>query len=91
MRASFLAGALLAAGYTGPASTLSYSPSNIKPPPLAREFRAVWVATVGNIGWPSRPGLSTAEQKAELVSIFNKAAELRLNSVLFQVRPACDA
>ncbi len=73
------------------ASTASYSPSNIKPPPLPREFRAVWVASVGNINWPSKAGLSTAEQKAELVGIFNKAAELRLNAVLFQVRPACDA
>ena len=26
-------------------------------PPLAREFRAVWVATVANIDWPSRAGL----------------------------------
>ncbi len=24
---------------------------------VAREFRAVWVATVVNIDWPSRPGL----------------------------------
>ena len=80
---------LLASSLSG--STLSYAPSNIKPPPLPREFRAVWVASVGNINWPSRVGLSTAEQKTELVSIFNKAAELRLNAVLFQVRPACDA
>lgn len=51
----------------------------------------MWVASVGNINWPSKPGLSTAEQKSELVGVFNKAAELRLNAVLFQVRPACDA
>jgi len=73
------------------ASGLSYAPAKINPPPLPREFRGVWVATVGNINWPSAPGLSTAEQKAELVSIFNQAAELRLNAVVFQVRPACDA
>ncbi len=30
-----------------------------------REFRAAWVATVSNINWPSKPGLSTAEQKAK--------------------------
>jgi uncharacterized lipoprotein YddW (UPF0748 family) len=72
-------------------STPVYSLSDLRPPRLPREFRAVWVATVGNINWPSRAGLSTAEQKAELVSILNKAAELRLNAVLFQVRPACDA
>ncbi|HKQ37417.1 MAG TPA: family 10 glycosylhydrolase [Verrucomicrobiae bacterium] len=91
MRASFFACALLAVTGSVLASTFSYSPSNLKPPPLPREFRAVWVASVGNINWPSKPGLSTADQKAELVGIFNKAAELRLNAVLFQVRPACDA
>src|SRR5947209_3609763 len=26
-------------------------------PPAPREFRAVWVATVENIDWPTRPGL----------------------------------
>ncbi|MFO1501456.1 MAG: hypothetical protein U1G07_24215 [Verrucomicrobiota bacterium] len=36
-------------------------------------------------------GLSTAEQKAELVAIMEKAAEVNLNVLLLQVRPACDA
>ncbi|HLA14358.1 MAG TPA: hypothetical protein VJZ25_04975, partial [Gemmatimonadaceae bacterium] len=27
-------------------------------PPVDREFRAVWVASVSNIDWPSKPGLS---------------------------------
>ena len=36
--------------------------NNNDPPPPKREFRAAWVATVGNIDWPSRPGLSTDEQ-----------------------------
>src|SRR6185503_2674958 len=84
-----LSGLLIAANLS--ASTFSYAPSTLKPPPLPREFRAVWIASVGNINWPSKAGLSTSEQKAELVAIFNKAAELRLNAVLFQVRPACDA
>ncbi len=33
------------------------------PPPLQREFRGVWLASVDNIDWPSQPGLSTQEQK----------------------------
>src|SRR5205085_11096728 len=41
--------------------------------------------------WPSKQGLSTAEQKAELTSLLNRAAQLKLNAVIFQVRPACDA
>ena len=28
-----------------------------------REFRAAWVATVANIDWPTKPGLSTKIQK----------------------------
>src|SRR5438067_9316957 len=61
------------------------------PPPLPREFRGVWVATVGNIDWPSKPGLPAEKQKAELLAILDKAKELRLNAVLFQVRPMADA
>jgi uncharacterized lipoprotein YddW (UPF0748 family) len=61
------------------------------PPPVPREFRAVWVATVANIDWPSRPGLPVAQQKSELIKIMDEAAALKLNAVVFQVRPACDA
>ena len=60
-------------------------------PTVAREFRGVWVASVANIDWPSRPGLSTWEQQAELVAILDRAAALRLNAVILQVRPAADA
>jgi uncharacterized lipoprotein YddW (UPF0748 family) len=61
------------------------------PPPVSREFRAVWVATVANIDWPSKPGLNAWQQQVELLSILNKAVELRLNAVILQVRPATDA
>ena len=76
---------------------LPYSPLGGDPatdtlaPPLPREFRAVWVATVSNIDWPSRPGLPVDSQKVELLAILDKAAEVRLNAVIFQVRPAADA
>src|SRR5260370_30366097 len=69
----------------------SYQPASINPPKPAREFRAAWVATVANIDWPSKPGLSTTEQKAELLAILDRAAQLKLNALIFQVRPACDA
>jgi uncharacterized lipoprotein YddW (UPF0748 family) len=72
-------------------AAVSYTPSNITPPSLAREFRGAWVATVNNIDWPSKPGLSTAEQQAELLLIFRRAEQLKLNAILLQVRPACDA
>lgn len=60
-------------------------------PPVPREFRAVWVATVDNIDWPSRRGLSADQQKAEMIRILDKAVQLHLNAVILQVRPACDA
>jgi uncharacterized lipoprotein YddW (UPF0748 family) len=56
-----------------------------------REFRGAWVATVYNLDWPSRPGLSAATQKAELRALLDRAAELKLNAILLQVRPASDA
>jgi uncharacterized lipoprotein YddW (UPF0748 family) len=56
-----------------------------------REFRGVWIATVGNMDWPSAPRLSVAQQQAELISLLNSAARLKLNSIVFQIRPACDA
>lgn len=65
--------------------------STSAPPPMPREFRAVWVATVANIDWPSKPGLPVAQQQSELLTILDRSAELRLNAVIFQVRPAADA
>ena len=62
-----------------------------EPSPIRREFRAVWVASVGNIDWPSRVGLTTAEQQAELITLLDSAVSLRLNAVILQVRPAADA
>ena len=61
------------------------------PPPVPREFRGVWVASVANIDWPSKPGLSTWEQQGEMIAILNKAVALHLNAVILQVRTATDA
>jgi uncharacterized lipoprotein YddW (UPF0748 family) len=61
------------------------------PPSPPREFRGVWIATVANIDWPSKRGLSTEQQKAELTDLLDRAARARLNAVVFQVRPSCDA
>ena len=61
------------------------------PPPAPREFRAAWVATVANIDWPSKLGLSTAQQQAEIINIVNRAKELNLNALVLQVRTSADA
>jgi len=60
-------------------------------PKPQREFRAVWVATVDNIDFPTKKNLSIEQQKAELTSIIDLAEKLRLNAVIFQVRPMADA
>ncbi|MGA2748669.1 MAG: family 10 glycosylhydrolase [Verrucomicrobiota bacterium] len=61
------------------------------PPPVEREFRGLWVATVNNIDWPSRRGLSARQQKEELIELLDQAAALHFNAIIFQVRPSCDA
>jgi len=60
-------------------------------PEVMREFRGVWVATVHNIDWPSKPGLPTEQAQQELIRILDAARDLGLNAVIFQVRPAADA
>jgi len=62
-----------------------------EPPPAPREFRGAWVATVANIDWPSRRDLTVEGQRAEMVAIVERAAKLRLNALILQVRPSADA
>jgi len=56
-----------------------------------REFRAVWVATVANIDWPSLPGLTTDQQQKEILDILERHHENGINAVILQVRPTADA
>ena len=60
-------------------------------PGVAREFRAAWVATVANISWPSKPGLSTEQQQQEAIAQLDFLKAHHFNAVIFQVRPQADA
>ena len=60
-------------------------------PPVMREFRAAWVATVANINWPSKAGLSTSEQQREALVLLDFLKKHNYNAVIFQVRPQADA
>ena len=60
-------------------------------PTIQREMRGLWVATVANIDWPSRSALTADQQRAELVSILDRAAAAGFNAIVFHVRPAADA
>jgi uncharacterized lipoprotein YddW (UPF0748 family) len=61
------------------------------PPPVRREFRAAWIATVANIDWPSKPGLPAERQREELVRLLDRAVATGLNAVVLQIRPEADA
>src|SRR5688572_5544924 len=56
-----------------------------------REFRGVWIATVANIDWPSKAGLSSEEQQKEFVGILEMHKSNGMNAVIVQVRPCADA
>ncbi len=86
-----LGSALAVVAAASTAQAADYAASTVVPPAPMREFRGAWVATVANIDWPSRKTLSTQEQQAELLAILDRAAQLKLNVIVFQVRPACDA
>lgn len=64
-------------------------PANV--PTASREFRAAWVATVANINWPSKPGLSSREQQQEAIALLDFLKQNNFNAVIFQVRPQADA
>jgi uncharacterized lipoprotein YddW (UPF0748 family) len=82
---------LLAACSTSkPTSTFTTQPLALQPKADA-EFRAAWVATVANINWPSKPGLSTEVQKKEATDMLDFLQQHHFNAVIFQVRPQADA
>ncbi len=96
-----VAAVLLAVALTSCAAKVSTSPTPLpadKPcAPLvgildpASEVRGVWIASVWNIDYPSSAHLSEDELKAEIDAIIDNCKKLSLNTVFFQVRPACDA
>jgi uncharacterized lipoprotein YddW (UPF0748 family) len=58
---------------------------------LIIEARGLWIATVANIDWPSRSGLSADQQRAELADIIQRATAAKFNMIILHVRPAADA
>jgi uncharacterized lipoprotein YddW (UPF0748 family) len=73
------------------AAQLAPVADSIRAPEPMREFRGVWVATVNNLDWPSRPNLPVETQQAELLAILDRVASLRMNAIVLQVRPEFDA
>lgn len=55
------------------------------------EMRGIWIATVNNINFPSKQGLSAESLKKELDEIVDFSSQNGFNAILFQVRPCADA
>ena len=70
----------------------SSTPSAAMTPAAARDdFRAVWIATVSNINFPSKRGLSADAQKKEIDAILDTSKKDGFSTVIVQMRPDCDA
>ena len=55
------------------------------------EMRGVWIASVYNIDFPSKQGLSESQMKQEINTILENVKKMNGNAVFFQVRPVGDA
>ena len=58
---------------------------------ITEEMRGVWIGTAFNNDWPDKAGLSTAEQKRQLLVYFELFKRQSINAVFLQVRPMGDA
>lgn len=89
--ATTLAGCSSGSPELAPTGPIVPSGGDTTPPAISREMRGVWIATVANIDWPTRSGLSVAQQQTELIDLFDRASAAGFNAVMFHVRPAGDA
>ncbi|MFC7547828.1 glycoside hydrolase family 10 protein [Plantactinospora sp. GCM10030261] len=62
-----------------------------RPIAAPRQLRGMWLTTVNNIDWPSRPGLPVDQVKAEYLGWLDLAQRQRHNAVFVHVRPSGDA
>ena len=46
------------------------------------EFRGVWVATVENIDWPSKRGLSNEDQKKEFIALLDRHQKICIKHLI---------
>ena len=56
-----------------------------------REMRATWLTTVVNIDWPVSTTKGMEAQQKELISLLDACVKFNMNTVMFHIRPACDA
>lgn len=75
------------ANNTGSGSAAAQS----SPVSAKKEMRGLWVATVVNIDYPSKPTTDPEVLKKEAIRILDMAKDTGLNAVFLQVRPTADA
>ncbi|KJY25149.1 hypothetical protein VR46_41595, partial [Streptomyces sp. NRRL S-444] len=80
-----------AAGTTGPPRAAEAVRGRGRRREETAEFRAMWIASVENVDWPSESGLDAEGQRSELTGLLDTAVARRLNAVILQVRPTADA
>ena len=54
-------------------------------------MRAVWVAHVNNIDFPSSASMSESQQKAQFIAILDDFVRNNINAAIVQIRTNCDA
>lgn len=62
------------------------APAQVRP-----ELRAVWVATVVNIDWPSAGNYSSSLQQEEFIRLLDTHKANGMNAIVVQIRPSGDA
>ena len=55
------------------------------------ELRGIWVSTVGNLDYPTKPSVSPEALKAEADIVIRDCYDMGMNAIFLQVRPAADA
>lgn len=81
---AFLAATMLLTGSCGAAKRLEENPAK-------DDWKAVWVATVYNLDYPSKGTTDAATLKKEADEILNNCVDLGMTAVILQVRPSADA
>ncbi|BCL14148.1 glycoside hydrolase family 10 protein [Micromonospora sagamiensis] len=76
-------------------STITAADCTTDPATPKRQFRAMWIASVTNIDWPTKASWTDpnriAAQQAEYLRWLDLAERLNHNAVVVQIRPTADA
>lgn len=91
--ALLLMGVLALTGTPMPPGTAAEPPDAARPVAagIQEEFRAVWVATVYRLDYPSEATADPQILRQEADAILQDCADMGMNAVILQVRPCADA